>query len=150
MKLVNNESLLFGSRHDLTFVKISYESWQINVIQKHHLRLEVKTILMDQLNNNCFILYNQGLFVTGSVDGDQIVYSERREFDFDRLQWTKLVGNQLIGFQISNNRNESEVHSWEFSTVDLVALRKDIINVPFSIKNNQNTQYFAVSLSIFS
>jgi hypothetical protein len=92
------------------------------------------------------MIYDEDRFATGTLNDEQIVLSDFREFNFTRLKWAKLYDNRFIGFKTPDQQNETEVPIWKFHIINVATLEENIINVPFSIKNNRHTKYFAVRI----
>jgi hypothetical protein len=90
-------------------------------------------------------VYDTDGFITGNLIGDEVIVSPRREFNFQYLRWSKLVGNRLYGFRILETQNNTGLSFLQFCNIELVTLTEKTIEVPFPPSDNQATPIVCVS-----
>jgi hypothetical protein len=129
-------------------LNIDYHSWEINTVFQSYIGFQRDNAVIDELNDRNFILYYKTSFITGSIIDDKIVTNQRKNYDFNKLQWTKLVGNNLIGFRRLNRQNENNIRFWKFCSIDLEELTEKSVEVPFLLRDGLNLFKTDVRLSI--
>jgi hypothetical protein len=130
-------------------LKIDYDTWKATVVSKADHNLVRSWTIMDQLNKRDFVMYDPTAFVTGSLTGDEIVLSQKREFDINTLEWQNLVGNQLIGFRNLDLQNDAGIPLWQFCKIDLVTLTEETVDIPFALNNEFSMLEHFVSVRLY-
>jgi hypothetical protein len=143
MKFIGEQHLLIDTMDGLLLLKIDYKSWKANVVSKAD--LEIRYTVVNQLDKSNFLVYDTDGFITGNLIGDEVIVSPRREFNFQYLRWSKLVGNRLYAFRILEPQNNTGLSFLQFCNIELVTLTEKTIEVPFPPSDNQATPIVCVS-----
>jgi hypothetical protein len=132
MKLVQNNHLLIAIQGKLILLKIDHETSKVSILSIANHELKYPPIVMDKLDNQKFVLWDESILVTGSVLNDQIILGQPQIFD--KLRWPKLAGNQLWGFRRSIGGYYAPVirvsHFRQFYQFDLETSAEKITYVP--------------------
>jgi hypothetical protein len=126
----------------LVLLKVNYETWEVSVVANPDHGVEhLYNILVDQSDPRKVLIYDSNAFVTGSLVGDEIVFSPRREFNIGNLCCAKLVNNKLCGLRwVGRN-----IHiSWQYRKIDLTTLTEENIDVPFAL----NTRFYGIDFKV--
>jgi hypothetical protein len=131
--------------HGWIVLKIDFESQQVSKISAlvyNNLSGRNSKVIIDQLNKQNLLIRGLGLFATGSLIDDTIVFNPRRQFN-EWLTYPKLAGNYLYGFHPLDD--ETNVPNWEYCTFDLTTSTKEAINVSFILDDGCHIQIWEVS-----
>jgi hypothetical protein len=112
------------------FLKIDYELRKVTILSKFDIELPNVEIFADQSNNHKCVIFDRRVFFTGSLVGDELVFSTRQKCNFYPYQWPKLDANHFIGFRNLNPENDEQVETWQLCDTNLDTLTENIIDLP--------------------
>lgn len=94
-------------------------------------------------------MYNSTGFVNVNFTHDDIVFSSRKDFDFDGLIYSKLVGNKMSAFRITDRKNDSGAEIWNYCEIDLNELVEKKVDVPFALYGNRPMPKYFVNFLVY-
>jgi hypothetical protein len=133
--MISDQHLLIGTPNQLSLWKIDSYSFEFSRLSQADIKFISNQIVIDQLDNQKFVMYGYSTFVTGYVVDDKIVLSERKKYNFNKLHCTKLVGNNLIGVRYVGRKNNKDVSLCKFCTIDLTNLTEETVDVPLDLND---------------
>jgi hypothetical protein len=134
-KMLNEHYLLLESFSKFLLLKFDYDSCEVKVVSTTYLYFESPRIIVDQLNQNNFLIYSHNKFATSSVICNEIVISPCQTLDLDGLVYSKLAGNILSGLRLLNRQNDTEDWKLEYSEINLTTLDKKIKEVCYALND---------------
>lgn len=149
MKLISYDYILLCSDSELALLKIDFDSKKATVISKidHNYELEEVLIIMDEVDRNHFLISDRNETIIISIVDDKIVIDRSiEEYQVD-LQYPKLVGNKLMGFDVIKSEDEDGTDKWlcQYIQVDLNNLAEIRSDVPLNFTNWDADLNFSVS-----
>jgi hypothetical protein len=137
-QMLSDRHLLIKTLNNLTLLTIDHELWKANIVFEIEIGFRGIYIIIDQLNEQNFLIYGESEFVTGKLVDDTIVLSTRREFNFYGLYFLKLVGNQLIGISNTENVDDNGFNLWQLRKINLDTLTEETYSVPCALGDNSS------------
>lgn len=116
-------------------MKFDYESEEIlDILSPISDLISHSGLIIDQLNEDNFLFYTPFSFAIGNLANNKIVLSPHRQFNPHLLICSKLIGDQMHGFD-ARIRDNAGNRSIPYCKIDLITLKKETINVPLVLNN---------------
>jgi hypothetical protein len=142
--MIGQEHLLIYANTGSLLTKIDYKLWEMNVVKRYP-SLGPKT-RVDALDSRKFIIKSYREFVTCSLKNDSITFVTRNQnLDILNLRYSKLIGNQLLGFRETYRDNNAGIRVWNYCNIDLDTLTEQAVEVPMILGENRFLCQFDVS-----
>jgi hypothetical protein len=132
----------------LILFKIDYElEKMITVLDLDFISITETELIIDQSNENRFLIYDFMWFAICNLINDKIVFDLRRQFNDSGLECRKLIGNEMHGFgsMIQNDNGDRFI---QYCKIDLNTLADEIVEVPLDLNLNNNRVIFNFKVDI--
>jgi hypothetical protein len=145
VNIIGQQHLLISTSRGLILLKVDWTTWQANFVSRPDSGLDgIYDVVVDQSDRSKICVSGWTEFVTGTLVGDKIIFSPRKEFMMYRLKFAKLIDNQLCKL-LCTTHNRAGAFSSYYRKIDLATLTEEKIDV--SIPFNERLGIYSCKVS---
>jgi hypothetical protein len=132
--------------YNLILLKFDYKSKQnFTILDSVYDHFYLCKVIIDQSNENKFLICSSSWFAIGSLDEDKIVFGPFQQFNIGDLTFRMLIGNEMHGFD-SEIQNDADNQIIKYRKVDLIKLTEETIEVPLVLNDGRAIYDFKVDI----
>jgi hypothetical protein len=148
VNIIGQQHLLISTPRGLILLKVDWTTWQANFVSRPDTGIYGSCdVVVDQSDRRKFCLSYWTEFITGTLVGDKIVFSSRKQLMMYSLKFANLIDNQLSQL-LCTTRNRAGAFCSYYRKIDLAKLTEEKIDVSITFNERLGIYSCKVSFNI--